>query len=100
MKRLRLLALVACLVWCEGLNAQNGLKLGEPVGPVTLLSPQGPAISMNNYAERLGTAVLFNNDGVRPEKDVMNVIHLNRLHGLRVGHWPRTKLVVSAPSKS
>jgi hypothetical protein len=79
MNRLRFLALVACLVWCEGLNAQSALKLGEPAGPVTLVTPQGPTISMNNYAERLGTAVLFlstRDDGTTASADA--IVTLNQ----------------------
>jgi predicted neuraminidase len=38
---------------------QSGLKIGEAVGAVSLLSPERLPVAMNNYAERRGTAVLF-----------------------------------------
>ncbi len=59
MKGIPFLTLASCLVLNCSLNAQNGLKSGEAAGPVELVSPEGLHISMNNYAERLGTAVLF-----------------------------------------
>ncbi|MGA2596604.1 MAG: exo-alpha-sialidase [Bryobacteraceae bacterium] len=40
-------------------SAQAGLKTGDMAGPVELLSPEGLPITMNNYGEREGTAVLF-----------------------------------------
>ena len=35
------------------------LKIGDPVGPASLTTLSGERIEMKNYAERLGTAVLF-----------------------------------------
>jgi predicted neuraminidase/peroxiredoxin len=59
MNGLRLFVLTSCLIWSSGLTAQSSLTLGEAAGPVTLVTPQGLQISMNNYSERLGTVVLF-----------------------------------------
>jgi predicted neuraminidase len=39
--------------------AQTGLKTGGMAGPVDLVSPEGLPVTMNNYGEREGTAVLF-----------------------------------------
>ncbi len=55
----RLVVLASCLILCCCLSAQSAVAPGEAVGPVTLVSPQGFQISMNNYTERLGTVVLF-----------------------------------------
>ncbi len=93
MNRLRVLVLVSCFVWSAGLNAQSGLKLGEPAGPVTLVSPQGLQISMNNYAERLGTAVLFlstRDDGTLANANaIVTLNQKNRHHRiLLVGVFP------------
>ena len=40
-------------------HAAAALKSGEPAGPLTLLSPSGLTVTMNNYGERKATAVLF-----------------------------------------
>ena len=42
-----------------GATAQTGLKVGDLAGPVELLSPEHLTVTMNNYAEREGTALLF-----------------------------------------
>ena len=57
---MKILALSAVLVfWGVGVSARDGLKPGDAAGPVPLLSPEGLQITMNNYDEREGTAVLF-----------------------------------------
>jgi len=93
MNRLRVLVLVSCFVWSAGLNAQSGLKLGEPAGPVTLVSPQGLQISMNNYAERLATAVLFlstRDDGTLANANAIVILNQKNRHHkiLLVGVFP------------
>lgn len=55
---MRLLFSMLFLFGCAAL-AQTGLKTGDLAGPVGLLSPEGLPITMNNYGEREGTAVLF-----------------------------------------
>lgn len=93
MKGLRLLFLVSCLTWSSGLSAQSGITLGQPAGPVTLVSPQGLQVTMNNYSERLGTAVLFlssRDKGTAAEAGVIEKLNQEyRHHGiLLVGVFP------------
>jgi predicted neuraminidase/peroxiredoxin len=59
MKRLSLFVFASSLVWSCGLFAQSSLKTGDSAGVVSLTSPEGFPVSMNNYAERRGTVVLF-----------------------------------------
>jgi hypothetical protein len=47
------------LITCLNATAQTGLKTGDLAGPVPLLSPENLSVTMNNYGEREGTAVLF-----------------------------------------
>ena len=93
MKGARFLVLTSCLIWSAGLCAQSGLKLGEPAGPVTLVSPEGLQISMNNYSERLGTAVLFlssrDEDTAAQASTIVMLNQKNRHHRiLLVGVFP------------
>jgi predicted neuraminidase/peroxiredoxin len=83
MHRFSLLVLVASLILSSALYAQggirSGLKLGEAAGAIDLASPEGLRISMNNYAERRGTAVLFlssRDDGTTAE--TVAIVTLNQ----------------------
>jgi len=53
------LSLLLPLCVCSSLFAQPALRLGEPAGPIEMVSPEGATITMNNYGERVATAVLF-----------------------------------------
>jgi predicted neuraminidase len=59
MRRLLLLNIALLLSGSLALRAQDALKAGEQAGPVEMTSPEGLRVVMNNYSERLGTAVLF-----------------------------------------
>ncbi len=79
MYRFSLLVLVSPLILSSAVYAQSDLKLGEPAGAVDLVSPEGLRISMNNYSERRGTAVLFlsaRDDGTTAESDA--IVTLNQ----------------------
>ena len=55
-----LLLLVLVSACCSGsVYAQDALKVGASLGPVELTSPEGLQVTMNNYADRRGTVVLF-----------------------------------------
>ncbi|MFN7997997.1 MAG: exo-alpha-sialidase [Bryobacteraceae bacterium] len=51
-------AVVVFVIAAAAAQAQ-GLKPGDAAGPVALLSPEQLPVTMNNYGERHGTAVLF-----------------------------------------
>ena len=79
MYRFSLLVLVSLLILSSALYAQSGLKPGEAAGAVDLVSPEGLRVSMNNYSERRGTAVLFlssRDDGTTAEADA--IVTLNQ----------------------
>ncbi len=59
MNRVSLFILASSLLWSSGLSAQNSLKVGDAAGAVELTTPEGLTVSMNNYAERRGTVVMF-----------------------------------------
>ena len=59
MHRFSFLVLLSPLILSAALDAQSGLKIGEPAGAVELVSPEGLRVSMDNYGERRGTAILF-----------------------------------------
>ena len=59
MLRLFSSALLASLLGTASLHGQSGLVLGEPAGTVSLTSPEGLSVAMDNYADHRATAVLF-----------------------------------------
>jgi predicted neuraminidase len=76
------------------MTAQTGLKTGHLAGPVDLLSPEGLPITMNNYGERQGTAVLFlstrdeTSDKAAPAIVTLNQQFRRRHRFLLVGVFP------------
>src|ERR1700722_3220336 len=66
-------------------SAQTGLKVGDSAGPVPLLSPEGLLITMDNYAERTGTAGLFlSTRAEASDQSVAQILNLNQ--EFRRGH--------------
>jgi predicted neuraminidase len=59
MTRLLSIVLLVAMQGAAVLLAQSGLEPGELAGPVLLTSPEGLPVTMNNFTERRGTAVLF-----------------------------------------
>jgi predicted neuraminidase/peroxiredoxin len=52
--------LICCLILLCGLaGVSQALEIGARVGPVELLTLDGRSLTMTNYAERLGTVVVF-----------------------------------------
>lgn len=61
--------------------AQGGLMAGQKAGTVSLMSPEGLAVEMNNYGERGATAVLFlstRDEGTRAQAEA--IVELNHEH--------------------
>jgi len=59
-------------------NSVFGLEPGTAVGPIKLLALSGESITMNNYQQRPGTAVLFLSG--RCEATEKAIAEINRLH--------------------
>jgi predicted neuraminidase/peroxiredoxin len=59
MRRLLLLVVLVSVCCNCSVHAQDPIRIGDSAGPVDLVSPEGLHVTMNNYSERRGTAVLF-----------------------------------------
>jgi len=67
--------------FATSIMAQQGLKVGEKVGTLHLVSPEGFPVEMDNYGERRATVVLFlstRDEGTASEAGA--IVALNRKH--------------------
>jgi predicted neuraminidase/peroxiredoxin len=73
--------LLISAAFVSGIWAQQGLEVGEKVGTIHLISPEGFPVEMDNYGERRATVVLFlstRDEGTASEAEA--IVALNHKH--------------------